>query len=294
MPFVAEALYRNLVADQDAAAPRSVHLAPWPETDARLIDEALLADTAVLLDACSLGRAARRTVGIKVRQPLPALWVRLPTLSGAEGLKRFEAELRDELNVKSVRYLDSAAGLVEHRFKPNLRVVGRKYGKRVPAITEALKALRGEAAQVAARAFEAGLPVALTVGDETISLAPEELIVEASSPEGYAVAEERGLLVALDTTQTAELRDEGFAREMVRHIQDARKNAGFAIADRIAVYLAPDSGGDDVGRVVARWGDYVRGETLATDLVLATPPPGAHVETLEEDGQRIAIGVVRR
>src|SRR5262249_23080238 len=102
MPFIAEALYRNLVADQDPDAARSVHLAAWPEADPALIDETLLADTAVLLATCSLGRAVRRTVGIKVRQPLPALWVRLPTRTGSDSLRRFEAELRDELNVQSL------------------------------------------------------------------------------------------------------------------------------------------------------------------------------------------------
>jgi isoleucyl-tRNA synthetase len=211
-----------------------------------------------------------------------------------EGLRRFEAELRDELNVKSVRYLDSSATLVEYRFKPNLRLVGRKYGRLVPALTQALRALGDEAARDAARAVEAGNPVTLRIEDRILALAPDELIVEASSPAGYAVAENRGILIALDTTVTPELRDEGFARELVRHIQDARKTAGFAIADRIDVYLSPVSEPGAVARLVERWGDYVRGETLADRLVLAAPPPHAHIATLEEDGHRITIGVLRR
>src|SRR5262249_45397682 len=148
------------------------------------------ADTAVLLATCSLGRAVRRTVGIKVRQPLPALWVRLPTRTGSDSLRRFEAELRDELNVKSVCFLDSSAELIEHRFKPNLRVIGRKYGKLVPAITQALRELRGDAAREAAQTLEAGRPLHLRVDDTTLALGPDEVLVEASSPEGYAVAEE--------------------------------------------------------------------------------------------------------
>jgi isoleucyl-tRNA synthetase len=294
MPHVAEALYQNLVADQDPAAPRSVHLAPWPAADPARIDEQLLADMAVLLETCSLGRAARRAVGIKVRQPLPALWVRPRTAADAEALRRFEAELREELNVKHVRYLDSSAGFVAHRFKPNLRVVGRKYGRLVPALTRALQELAGERAQAVARAVEAGQPVALLVEGREVRLEPGELLVEASSPPGYAVAEDRGLLVALDTALTPELRDEGFARELVRHIQDARKSAAFHIADRIRVYLAPESGASDLARVVGRWGEYLRGETLADELVLAAPPAHAHVERLEEDGHRITIGILRR
>jgi isoleucyl-tRNA synthetase len=294
VPHLAEALYQNLVAEQDPAAPRSVHLAPWPGAAPALVDEQLLADMAVLLETCSLGRAARETVGIKVRQPLPALWVRPRTPAEGEALRRFEAELRDELNVKGVRYLDTSAGFVQHRFRPNLRAVGPRYGKLVPALARVLRELDGAQADAVARAVEAGEPVTLTVEGQALVLRPEELLVEASSPAGYAVAEERGLLVALDTALTPELRDEGFARELVRHIQDARKSAAFQIADRIRVYLAPESGAGDLARVVGRWGDYVRGETLADELVLAAPPAQAHVELLEEDGQRITIGVLRR
>ncbi|MGH7263705.1 MAG: isoleucine--tRNA ligase, partial [Candidatus Rokuibacteriota bacterium] len=227
MPFVSEALYRNLLAEQDPAAAESVHLAAWPEADPAWIDEGLLADTAFLLDTVSLGRAARRSAGIRVRQPLAAMWVRVPASAHADALRRFEAELRDELNVKEVRYLDTGTAIASYRFKPNLRVVGRKYGKLVPALTAVLRGLEGEAARTAAAAVEKGEPLTLTVDGRALTLSPDEVLVEAASPEGYAVAEDRGILVALDTTLTEELRREGLARELVRHVQDARKNAGF-------------------------------------------------------------------
>jgi isoleucyl-tRNA synthetase len=292
MPFVSEALYRNLVAAQDPAAPESVHLAPWPAVREALIDDRLLADTAFLLETVTLGRAARRSAGLKVRQPLREMWVRTRTPAEAEALRRFEAELRDELNVKAIRYLDSAADFAEYRFKPNFRAVGRKYGKLVPALTSALAGLAGDAARDAARAVEAGRPVRVTVDGQALELAPGELLVEASSPAGYAVAEERGVLVALDTMLSPELLTEGLARELVRNIQDARKNAGFQIADRIAVYLS--GGADPVAAAVREWGDYIRTETLADEVVLAEPPPGAHTETLEHDGALVAVGVSRR
>jgi isoleucyl-tRNA synthetase len=294
MPYVSEALYRNLVAEQDPGVPESVHFADWPVADPTWIDQGLLADTAFLLETVSLGRAARRSVGLKVRQPLSGMWVRVPTPAQAEALRRFEAELRDELNVKEVRYLDSSADFVRHRFKPNLRVVGRKYGKLVPALTGVLRGLEGEAAREVARAVEAGRPVTLTVDGQQVELAPEEILVEASSPEGYAVAEDRGALVALDTALTDELKREGLARELVRHVQDARKNAGFNITDRISVYLGSGVAGASAWEpVVRQWGDFIRTETLADDLTLAAPPGHAHTETLEEDGQRITVGVLR-
>jgi isoleucyl-tRNA synthetase len=290
MPFLSEAMYRNLVAEQREGVPESVHLAAWPVADESLIDEALLRDTALVLDTISLGRAARRSAQLKVRQPLGALWLRLPA-AAVDGLKRFEAELRDELNVKSVRYLDANTDLVDYRFKPNLRLVGKQYGKLVPAITAALREMQGQAARTAAQALEAGQAITLMVDGQELVLQPEAVLVESSSPEGYAVAEHGGVLVALDTTVTAELRQEGLARELVRQIQDARKAAGFAIADRIVVRL---EGADaELAAVVQRWGETIRAETLADTLELGAPGAGAHAEPFDLDGRKLTLGVAR-
>jgi isoleucyl-tRNA synthetase len=300
IPFAAEAIYRNLMgisnfdADTQSAIPESVHLATWPTYAEALLDEQMVSDTQTLLKAVGLGRAARKAAGLRVRQPLRELWVRAPTTAATEGLRRFEAELRDELNVKAVRYLDSTTTLVEYRFKPNLRLVGRKYGKLVPALTAALRDLSGDAARDAARAIEEGRSVALAVDGQMLELLSEELLVETSSPEGYAVAEDGGVLVALDTTLTSELIEEGLARELVRNIQDARKSANFDISDRIAVYVGGADGDPAVEKVVQQWGDYIRAETLADDLLLADPPSGAHAEVLELAGRTISVGVARR
>ncbi|GAB4169435.1 MAG: isoleucine--tRNA ligase [Roseiflexaceae bacterium] len=291
MPFVAEELYRNLVAEQDGSAPASVHLAAWPLVEEALIDEQLLSDTALLLETLSLGRAARRGAGMKVRQPLSVILVRAPR--SGEGLKRFEAELRDELNIKEVRYLDSSADFVEYRFKPNLRLVGKKYGKLVPALTAALKDLSGADARAVARALEEGRTIQLSVADQMLDLQPDELLVESSSPEGYAVAEGNGVLVALDTTITPELEAEGLARELVRNIQDARKSAGFAIADRITLYLE-GSLSASLQAAIENWGEYVRNETLADTLVLAEAPAEAHREALDLQDQPLTLALVRR
>ncbi len=312
IPFVSEALYRNLMGletgdwrlaegeatqaaslQPPASVPESVHLAAWPECDAALIDDDLLTDTALLLATISLGRAARRGAGLKVRQPLGELWVRVPA-GAVEGLRRFEADLRDELNVKSIRYLDSSADLVEYRFKPNLRLVGKKYGKLVPALTAALRELNGDPARDAARAVEAGQMFGLVVEGQELQIQPDEVLVESSSPEGYTVAEAGGVLVALDITMTPELRQEGIARELVRNIQDARKSAGFAISDRIAVHLGGVVGDAELETAVRQWGDYIRAETLADDLILDAAGEGVHTEALDLDGRALTVGVLRR
>ena len=294
-PFLTEDMYRNLETQDGADSQRavSIHLASWPAFDEAMIDEQLLADTALLQEAVSLGRAARRSAGLRIRQPLPELLVRAPR--GGEGLKRFENELRDELNVKAVRYLDSSAGLVEYRFKPNLRLVGKKYGKLVPMLTAALKELAGADALGVAQAIEANQTVRLNVNGQELELLPDELLVESSSPEGYAVAEGNGVLVALDTTLSPELRAEGLARELVRNIQDARKNASFAIADRINVYLEGAEHATELHSTLEAWGDYVRNETLANRLVFGSAPEHAHHEPLDLDGMEgLRVAVIKQ
>jgi len=288
-PFVSEVIYRNLVSSVDPAAPESVHLSGWPGYNEAEIDATLLRDTATLLRVVSLGRAARKLAEVRVRQPLSELWLRVPSPAEAEGLRRFEEELRDELNIKAVRYLDAGAGLVEYRFKPNLRVLGRKYGKQVPAITAALKALGGEHGRVAAQTWEAGGFVTLQVDGQTLDILPDEVLIESSSPEGYAVAEEQGTLVALNTQLDEELRLEGLARELVRNLQDARKSAGLDISDRIRAYVH----GAGLAAALERWGTYIQGEVLADALLAEAPPEGTYRDELRLDGITATIGVAK-
>ena len=289
-PFVSEAIYRNLVAEQDPSAPASVHLAGWPEADETLVDRQLLDDTALLLETVGLGRSARQSAGLRVRQPLSELLVW--TTRGAARLRRFDGELREELNVKLVRFLDAGERLVEYRFRPNLPVVGRKYRKLVPAIRQALVSLTGEEAVAAARSVESGRPFEVQVDGQALRLEPEDVLIEVASPEGYEVAVGNGLLVALNTTVTPELELEGQARDLVRFIQDARKAAGFEISDRIGVTIQP-SDKFDPSPLLAAFGDYIRGETLADSLTVGAPEEGAYTAAAEL-GEAAALVGVRR
>jgi isoleucyl-tRNA synthetase len=289
-PYVSEAIYQNLVACADANAPESVHLTIWPEANEALIDRQLLADTELLLEAVSLGRSARQAANLRVRQPLSELLVR--ATQGNEGLRRFKNELREELNLKQVRFLGVEDGLVEYHFKPNLPVLGKKYGRLIPAIKQALTALHGAEATKVARTLEAGESVELNVNGQTIPLGPGEVIVEATSPEGYAVAEGDGLLIALNTTITPELRLEGSARDLVRYVQDARKLAGFDLVDRIEITLEPRNG-LDLRPLLAAHEHYIRSETLANSLNIDPTDDSEYTSEVELDGNAVKIGVRR-
>lgn len=290
-PFLAEEMYRNLVAEQDGSAPRSVHLTLYPQADEALIDQELLEATETLLHAVSAGRAARKAAGLKVRQPLQTLLVRAATPAGLAGLRQLEDDLRDELNVKVVEYLEGSAGLVEYRFKPNLKQVGKKYGKLVPAMKEALGALHGSAAAEAGSRIEAGESFDLAVDGQTLTLGPEDVLLETTSPAGYAVAEDGGVLVALDTTLTPELEREGAARELVRVVNDARKAAGFELTDRITLFLGPASPMLDL--VLSEHSSTIESETLTTKLVVGELPAGATAVEADLGVATVQAGVQR-
>jgi len=290
MPFVSESMYRNLVADQDPKVATSVHLADWPEVNEAMIDEQLLLDTALLLDTVTLGRAARQSAGLRVRQPLSELLVRTP--DSAEGLHRFEDELRDELNVKQIRLLDVNESLVEYRFNPNLPLLGKKYRQLVPQIKSALSELHGEAGMAAARAVESGQTFDLMVGGQIVTLEPDEVLMDVTSPEGYAVAARSRLLVALNTTLTPELVMEGQSRDLVRFIQDARKSADFDISDRIRATLQA-VGEIDLEALLKKYGDYVKAETLATSLQIGKPEEGAFTAEADLNTAKVLMGLKR-
>lgn len=288
MPFVSESLYRNLAAGQNSDAPESVHLASWPKADELLIDRQLLADMNFLLESVGLGRSARRKANLRVRQPVSELYIRVPR--GGANLHRFVDELREELNVKEVRFLEVGDELVTYRFKPNLPAIGKRYGRLVPKIKAALEALQGEVASATAHALEGEQPIGIEVEGRTIRLEPAEVLVEATSPSGYAVAVGKGILVALNTTLTPELLLEGQARDLVRFIQDARKAAGYAITERINVTLLPRNGLNLAPMLLAH-NDYICAETLARSLSVGPIEEGDSITEGEFDGGVVSIGI---
>ncbi len=282
-PFVAEEMWQNLVRRLDRDAPTSVHLAAWPEPDRSLIDERLNADTQLVKRVCSLGRAARAKAQLKVRIPVPEVVVRPRSSAEGEVLRRQERLILEELNAKALRIVEDDGDFVRYEVKPNLPVLGRKYGSELPKIRDALA--RAPVAEVVAAVRERR-PVAL----DGFSLEPEEVLVEARETEGYAVASEAGYTVAVATTITPELADEGLARELIRRIQDLRREANFEYADRIVTWYR---GGPNVERVMERFRDTIAGETLSVELRNEDPPADATVGHYDLEGEPVTLAVRR-
>jgi isoleucyl-tRNA synthetase len=286
MPFIAEHMYQNLVRGRHPDAPLSVHMVDWPDADAARIDEVLLAGFDVVRRVVSLGRAARNQSGLRTRQPLARALVRVPDEASGAAVERHQAHILEELNVKAVEPVARDAGLVSYRLKPNLPRIGRRHGKLIPAIRDALAAADGA---IIAAAVAAGRTFQLTAAGQTLTFDPEDVLVETESAPGYACAEESGYLVGLDTRLDAALECEGLARELVRTVQDARKQAGLDVADRIALRLA---GGAQVEQAMQRFGDHIHEETL-TVRALGDGDEAAFESEHELDGERWSIALAR-
>ncbi len=260
-PFVAEAIYQNLVAEVNRAEPDSVHLAQWPKAEAALIDETLSTSMALVQRVTSLGHAARQNTNLKVRQPLAQVVVRTRTRDEQAALVELQQFVLDELNVKTLSFADAAGDLVDVSVFPYPKQLGQKYGKGYPKIRQALSGM--DQVDLVAR-LQAGETVEITAEGEQYQIAPEDVEVRSTPRVGYSVAEDGGYLVAVTTEVDDALRQEGYARELVRQIQQLRKDADLAISDRIVTYVQDSA---VMHEVLAHFGDYVREETLSVEMV---------------------------
>jgi len=285
-PFLAEELYQNLVRSFDPAAPESVHLASWPVADPSRIDRTLSDETQLVMRVASLGRAARASAQIKVRQPVAELFVKLPTALEEHALERLAPQLLDELNVKQLRIVRDESDFLRFDVKPNLKILGQKYGREVQAIAKALQDMPAARLADVARAVRESR--AVEVAGKLLE--PSELLVNGREKEGFASASDDGAVVIVSTEITQDLEQEGLAREIVHRIQNLRKDAGYEIADRIRTYY---TGEGDLGGVMRRFDAYVRQETLSVSVEASPPPAGAHTETASIDGREVTLGVLR-
>ena len=261
MPFLAEDMYQNLVRSRDAQAPLSVHMTDWPQAQATAADAALIRQFDTVQAIVRLGRTARAASGHRVRQPLSRTLVRVPDAAARAAAEAHLEQILEELNVKAVEFIAQDATLVTYRIKPNLPRLGKRHGKLIPAIRQALQGADGAAIAAAVARNEA---VTLTVADTHVVFEPEDLLIETSSAEGYQSAEAEGFLVALDTRLDEGLLREGLARELVRTVQDARKQANLDVADRIRLSITGSAGVQDALKVYRQ---FIMGETLTTEWV---------------------------
>jgi len=275
LPFVTEELYQNLVRSVDPQAAASVHLRDWPQVNEELIDEALTRETHLVMRVVGLGHSAREKAQIKVRQPLNALYVRAAHAGEEEALQRLQGQVLEELNIKQLRLMSDDSDMLAYTLKPQVRVLGPKYGPLVQKILVKFKALDAHGALQAARTLAENGSLQFTLEGQQIELTKDEVEVIASARPGFVAAEENGYVVALETTLTPELREEGLVRDLTHYVQDMRKKAGLNIEDHIALALYTTS--QELADMLKHYTESLQAETLAATLDIQVQQPPAHI-----------------
>ncbi len=287
MPFLCETMYQNLVPP--GAGPASVHLCDYPRVDESLIDEDLSQDMEALLRLVSLGSAARNVLKIKVRQPLAEMKVQPGSERDRRAVERFAEQICEELNVKKVVLHDPAAGpLLTQEVRANMRTLGPKFGARLREVQAAIAGM--PAAELAAKA-QAGEPLQILIGGTAETLEPADIVVQQRAAEGWAGIVDRGTQVAIDGRVTEALAREGMARDVVRQVQELRKQSGLEIEDRIELYLGTPS--ENLRQAIDAHRDYVAGETLTVRWSTA-PLDGPTHRKVKVEGQELTIELRRR
>ena len=282
IPFMTEDIYRNLVCSLDASAPESVHLCDFPEVQKEHIDKKLEADMEVVLEAVVLGRACRNTANIKNRQPIGKMFVKADA-----ALSQFYLDIiKDELNVKEAELTEDVSALTTYSFKPQLKTLGRRFGKNINAVREILAGLDGQAAM--AELKEKGTLMIQVEGVDE-ALAEEDLLIEAAQMEGYVSDSDHGVTVVLDTNLTPELLEEGFVREVISKVQTMRKDAGFEVMDHIQLYVKDN---DKVKDIVQKNEESLCSDVLADGVTY--DEVSGFTKEWSINGEKVTLGVEKK
>ncbi|MBQ4404809.1 MAG: isoleucine--tRNA ligase [Selenomonadaceae bacterium] len=275
VPFITENIYRNLVCSIDKTAPESVHLCDYPVADEKFIDAELERNMDAVLKIVVLGRAARNAANIKNRQPVADMFVK------AEALPEFFVEIiEDELNVKRVEFRSDMGEFIKYNIKPNFRVLGKKVGKRMGEVQKSLAKLDGAAAKL-----ELDKTSELKLGD--ITLTAEDIEITITQSEGFNCQSEGDVSIALSTTLTPALIEEGFVREIISKVQVMRRESDFEVTDRIKIFA---SGNDKLAEIISRNATEIQAVTLANEIIFASNDAAKEWDI---NGEKISLAVER-
>ncbi|BAK33066.1 isoleucyl-tRNA synthetase [Microlunatus phosphovorus NM-1] len=264
-PFITERVWSDLFVASGNSEVDSVHMTSWPVPDQDLVDTELTAQMAITQRLVELGRAARSEAKMKVRQPLNR--VLIPTALDGRLTDELRGEISAELNVLSVEPFAGAGELVDHSAKGNFRSLGKRFGKQTPVVA---KAVAEADAAVLAEAVAAGGSFALVVPgfDEPVLVGAEDVLISERPREGWSVINQQGETVALDLTLTPELVRAGLAREVIRIVQESRKDSGFEVSDRITLSWSASSA--ELVEAIREHADTIAAEVLAVSITEAS------------------------
>jgi isoleucyl-tRNA synthetase len=261
VPFLSETLWNGLAGIYGSAARESVHLCDYPEFDTALLDKSLSARMATLREIASLGRSARMNAKLKVRQPLLGVEVILVDIEHQQWLESHDLLLREELNVKSISYSTSGDEYITYVISPNFQLLGPRLGPLLPQVKQALANADGGALLAQ---LESDGQVTLTLEAENVVLAADEIQVGLAAKDGWAAAQGDNCVVVLNTELNSDLICEGFARDVVRLVQDRRKEIQCDFTDKINVAVVTQSVA--LSEAIERHVEFIAAETLAESI----------------------------
>lgn len=261
VPFFCETTWRNLAKPLPGAA-ESVHLTSYPTADENALDRKLLDDMAVTREAVTLGLSARRAENIRVRQPLGLCELVLTDAAMKEGLQNHLPLIMEELNIKRIEFTDHPENYVSYEVKPNFRLLGPKFGKKMKAIGKALADGDGAAFY---RQIQEG-PITLEIEGEMLELTGEDVEIRLTPKPGFAAAQGRNMVVVISTEITEELKREGWVREFIRIVQDMRKEQALAYDARLDVVVTTQDAA--LAETLTQYRDIISGEVLADTITL--------------------------
>ena len=284
-PFYADRLYTDLTA-ATGRDNRSVHLADFPVSCDRYIDSALEERMQIAQSMTSMVLALRRKVNIKVRQPLTTLMVPVLNQDQQAHIEAVKDLILSEVNVKEMKFVDNAAGILVKRVKPDFKKLGPRYGKIMKLLAAAIAAM----SQPDIAEFEKNGSFTFDIDGQQATIEKGDVEVISEDIPGWLVANEGNLTVALDITVTDELRREGVARELVNRIQNIRKTSGFDITDKIDVYIASN---EETDQAVKEYRDYMSRQVLANTFEIVDTLSGEGVSELDFDTFKVNIKIVK-
>ena len=279
IPFMTEEIYQNLVRSVDKDAKESIHLCDFPAVDEKLIDKELEDNMEAVLKIVTIGRAVRNGANIKNRQPIGRMIVK----TAVKPDEFYTAIIREELNVKSVEYLDDVSEYTSYTFKPQLKTVGPKYGKQLGAIQKYLAGVDGNEAMASLKENGA---ITFDANGVEVSLGAEDLLITMAQKDGFAADADGNVTVVLDTKLSPELIEEGFVFEIISKLQTMRKDSGFEVMDRIE---AAFSGNDKIEEVIKKNADAISDKVLANALKYEETFEGA--KEWDINGEKLTISV---
>jgi isoleucyl-tRNA synthetase len=280
-PFYMDRLYCDLNSVSQKEACDSIHLSGFPVKNLDLMDENLEVKMDLAQRVSSLVHSLRKKEMIKVRQPLSRILIPVLNAQTKDNIQSVETLILSEVNVKSIEFIDDTSGILVKKIKPNFKVLGKKYGPKMKAISGALSQIGKDGISQ----FEKNGTFELNLGDEKITLTIEDVEISSEDIPGWLVANDNTLTVALDVNISEELKEEGIARDLVNRIQNLRKDSGMEVQDKIKIAIG--SSDEIVKKSLSNFEDYICEETQAKQLIVSDIL--TEVELIEMDEFKIAV-----